>query len=86
MRLVILFGSSRGDFTEGSDYDVLVVGDEIPKDPRRIPSELYMNVVKMFPKEVDPVFMNTSVFMKKLMEGSPYILQVIEEGRVIEKD
>jgi predicted nucleotidyltransferase len=36
MRLVILFGSSRGDFTEGSDYDVLVVGDEIPKDPTTI--------------------------------------------------
>jgi predicted nucleotidyltransferase len=87
MRLVILFGSrARGDFTEESDYDVLVVGDEIPGDPRRVPNELYMKIVKMFPKEVDPVFMNTHVFMKKLEQGSPFILQIIEEGRVIKKE
>jgi predicted nucleotidyltransferase len=87
MRLMILFGSrSRGDYTENSDYDVLVVGDEIPKDPRKVPDELYLSVVRMFPGEVDAIFMNTEVFMKKLSEGSPFILQIIEEGRVIEKD
>ncbi|WP_338025400.1 nucleotidyltransferase domain-containing protein [Acidianus ambivalens] len=46
----MLFGSrARGDFTNSSDYDVLVVGDEIPKDPRKVPNELYLKVMKMFP-------------------------------------
>jgi len=38
MRLIILFGSrARGDFTESSDFDVLIVGDEVPIDPRKVP-------------------------------------------------
>jgi predicted nucleotidyltransferase len=83
----MLFGSrARGDFTNSSDYDVLVVGDEIPKDPRKVPNELYLKVMKMFPGEVDAVFMNSEVFLKKLREGSPFFLQIIEEGKIIEKD
>ncbi|WP_252896897.1 nucleotidyltransferase domain-containing protein [Metallosphaera hakonensis] len=66
MKLIILFGSrSRGDFTEHSDYDVLVVDDDIPKDPRRVSDQLYAKVLAMFPGEVDPVFMNSEVFLKK---------------------
>jgi predicted nucleotidyltransferase len=87
MRLMILFGSrARGDFTKSSDYDVLVVGDEIPKDPRKVPNELYMSIVKMYDGEVDAVFMNTEVFLRKLRDGSPFLLQIIEEGRVLYKD
>jgi predicted nucleotidyltransferase len=87
MKLIILFGSrARGDFTQYSDYDVLVVGDEIPKDPRKIANDLYLKIIKMFPGEVDAVLMNTEVFLKKLKEGSPFLLQIIEEGKVIEED
>lgn len=87
MKLVVLFGSrARGDFTNNSDYDVLVVGDEIPHDPRKVPNDLYHKFIKMFPGEVDVVFMNTEVFLKKLREGSTFLLQIIEEGKVIEKD
>ncbi len=38
------------------------------------------------PLKVDPVFMNTEVFLKKLRNGVPFILQIIKEGKVIEKD
>ncbi|AWS00352.1 nucleotidyltransferase domain-containing protein [Metallosphaera hakonensis] len=87
MKLIILFGSrSRGDFTEHSDYDVLVVDDDIPKDPRRVSDQLYAKVLAMFPGEVDPVFMNSEVFLKKVKEGVPFVLQILEEGKVIEKD
>ena len=87
MKLMILFGSrARGDYTQYSDYDVLVVGDEIPKDPRKVSDELFLRIIRMFPGEVDPVFMNTEVFLRKLREGSPFILQIIEEGKVLEKD
>ncbi|BDC17685.1 nucleotidyltransferase domain-containing protein [Acidianus sp. HS-5] len=87
MKLIMLFGSrARGDFTQNSDYDVLVVGDEIPKDPRKVPDDLYLRIIKMFPGEVDAIFMNTEVFLKKLREGSTFLLQIIEEGKAIEKD
>ena len=87
IRLILLFGSrARGDYTDSSDYDVLVVGDEIPRDPRRVSDDLYLRVIRMFPGPVDAVFMNTEVFVKKLEEGSPFLLQAIEEGKVIEAD
>lgn len=63
-----------------------MVGDEIPKDPRKVSNQLYMDVIKMFPGEVDAIFMNTEVFLRKLKEGIPFILQIIEEGKVIYKD
>ncbi|MEM4519049.1 MAG: nucleotidyltransferase domain-containing protein [Sulfolobales archaeon] len=35
LKLVVLFGSrARGDYTDKSDVDILVVADELPKDPR----------------------------------------------------
>ncbi|WP_084739650.1 nucleotidyltransferase domain-containing protein [Sulfuracidifex tepidarius] len=87
MKLVILFGSrARGDFTETSDYDALLVGDEVPRDPRMIPEDVYVRATKMFPGEVDPVFVNSEVFLKKLREGSPFFLQIMEEGKVLLKD
>jgi|MonGeyMetagenome_1017769.scaffolds.fasta_scaffold158942_3 Nucleotidyltransferase domain. len=87
MRLIILFGSrARGDFTESSDFDVLIVGDEVPIDPRKVPNELYMWVVRMFRGAVDPIFMNTEVFLRKLKDGVPFILQAIEEGVVIYRE
>lgn len=86
-KLVILFGSrARGNYTESSDYDVLVVDDKIPTDPRKVDDELYLKAKRMFDGEVDAVFMNTSVFLKKLNEGVPFILEVIEDGKVLERD
>jgi predicted nucleotidyltransferase len=35
VRLIILFGSrARGDYTDESDIDVLIVADKMPSDPR----------------------------------------------------
>lgn len=35
VRFVVLFGSrARGDYTDESNVDVLVVADELPDDPR----------------------------------------------------
>ncbi|WP_126451377.1 nucleotidyltransferase domain-containing protein [Sulfodiicoccus acidiphilus] len=83
----MLFSSNaRGDYTDLSDYDVLIVGGEIPRDPRKVPDDLYMSVVKMYPGEVDPVFMDMEVFMKKLKEGVTFILRILEEGKVRYRD
>ncbi len=79
-KLIILFGSrARGDFLEYSDVDVLVVADILPKDPRKSFEELYD------PNEphIMPIGMNTEVFLKKLQEGSTFILEVIEDGKIL---
>ncbi|BCU67728.1 hypothetical protein HS7_11650 [Sulfolobales archaeon HS-7] len=87
VKLIMLFGSrARGDFTENSDYDVLLVGDEVPRDPRKVSDEVYIQAIKMFPGDVDAVFVNSEVFLKKLREGSPFFLQIIDEGKVLQKD
>jgi len=77
-RLVILFGSYvRGDYTDESDVDILVVSDELPRDPRQAFEALFD---PENPKVV-PIGMNTEVFLSKLAEGEPFILEVIEDGK-----
>jgi hypothetical protein len=79
-KLVVLFGSyARGDYTNESDIDVLVVSDVFPRDPRE---GFAMTYTMKFPK-VMPVAMNTQVFLKKLNEGSTFILEIIEDGKIL---
>lgn len=83
MKLIILFGSrARGDYTEYSDYDILVVGDNIPRDPR----EAYSMLIDPSNPNIQPVGMNTEVFLKKLREGNTFILEVLEDGRILYAD
>lgn len=82
-KLVILYGSmARGDYTEESDIDILVVGDFIPRDPREAYSTL---VDPRFPR-VQPIGFNTEVFLRKLREGSTFILEVLEDGNILYAD
>ncbi len=82
-KLVVLFGSrARGDHTEDSDYDVLVVGDNIPKDPR----EAYTMLVDLEYPKMHPIGLDTESFLKRLREGSPFILEVLEDGKVLYAD
>ncbi len=77
---MVLFGSrARGDYTEESDVDVLVVADDLPRDPREAFAALYD------PEEplVQPLGMNTLVFLEKLRRGNPFILEVLEDGVIL---
>ena len=79
-KLVILFGSyARGDYTNESDIDVLVVADNLPLDPRESFAITYN---PEYPK-IMPVAMNTSVFIKKLESGDTFILEILEDGKII---
>jgi predicted nucleotidyltransferase len=79
-KLVILFGSyARGDYTNESDIDVLVVSDNLPLDPRESFAITYN---PEYPK-IMPVAMNTSVFIKKLESGDTFILEILEDGKII---
>jgi len=79
-RLIVLFGSyARGDYTDESDIDVLVVSDMLPRDPRQSFEKLFD------PREprITPIGLNTEVFLSKLRRGEPFILEILEDGRVL---
>ncbi len=83
VRLMMLFGSrARGDYTEESDVDLLVVADELPKDPR----ESYAIVASLAGPRVTPTCFNTESFMKKLEGESTLIMEVLEDGKVVYAD
>jgi predicted nucleotidyltransferase len=79
-RLVALFGSyARGDYTDASDIDVLVVADGLPKDPR----DAYDALFDPDAPRLSPIGMQTDVFLKKLEEGSTFLLEILEDGKVL---
>ena len=80
LRLVVLFGSrARGDYTEWSDFDVLVVADDLPGDPREAFSALYDPSTP----SVVPIGIRTDKFLRMLREGSTLLLEALEDGRVL---
>jgi len=61
LRLLILYGSyARGDYTEESDIDILVVADDLPKDPR----DAYIKLVIPGKPEINSIGFNTEMFIK----------------------
>ncbi len=82
-KLIVLFGSrARGDYTDSSDYDILVVSDELPGDPREAFDRLYdLDYPNVF-----PIGMSTSSFLRRLEKGSTFILEVLEDGKVLSAD
>ena len=83
VRLVVLFGSVvRGDYTEESDVDVLVVADRLPSDPR----DAYEVVKRVVDARVQPTCFTTSSFLKKLRSESTFIMEVLEDGKVVYAD
>lgn len=83
VRLVVLFGSvAKGDYTEESDVDVLVVADRLPSDPR----DAYEVVKRVVDARVQPTCFTTSSFLKKLRSESTFIMEVLEDGKVVYAD
>lgn len=83
LKLVVLFGSrARGDYTNESDVDLLVVADNLMKDPRESFIQLYDPDYPL----VNPVGLNTETFLKKLGEGSTFILEILEDGKILYAD
>lgn len=79
-KLVVLFGSyARGDYTDQSDIDVLIVSDKLPADPR----EAFAMAFRPNRDKIVPTAFNTNVFLKKLREGSTFILEILEDGMIL---
>jgi len=81
VKLVILFGSrARGDYTDESDIDLLIVADNLPNDPR----EAYEAIRKLIEDpNIHPICLKTNSFIKKLENESTFIMEIIEDGKII---
>jgi predicted nucleotidyltransferase len=80
-KLVILFGSfASGDINEGSDVDILVVADFKENFLDRIGTLMKLNI---FGIPVEPLGYTPEEFEIMKREGNPFILEVLEKGRIL---
>ena len=78
---IILFGSfARGDVNEGSDVDLIVIADWKVSFLDRIKLLLDIN---NFNLPLEPVGYTKEEFKNLIEDKNPFILTVLEEGKVI---
>jgi predicted nucleotidyltransferase len=85
IRNVILFGSvARGDFTERSDIDMLVIYS------RTKPENAVLDRVEDLMDEYDitivPVYLSVTEVRDRIRKADQFILNVLEEGQVLYGD
>jgi len=81
--LIILFGSfATGDINEGSDIDILVVADFKENFLDRIRTLMDMNTFKI---PIEPVGYTPEEFQEMKEKKNPFILEVMEKGKVLYK-
>jgi len=73
---VILYGSfARGDFHEGSDIDLIIVGDFRERPHRRAAAILGLTGLP-----IEPICYTEEEFAELVRSGNPFILQALAEG------
>jgi hypothetical protein len=73
---IILYGSfSRGDFHEGSDVDLIVVGDFRERFHKRAAA-----ILDLTDLPVEPICYTDEEFAEMVRSGNPFILQALAEG------
>jgi predicted nucleotidyltransferase len=81
--LVILFGSfATGEINEGSDVDVLVVADFKEGFLDRIAALMRLNA---FGIPIEPIGYTLEELEEMKRRGNPFILEVLEKGKVLYK-
>jgi len=81
--LVILFGSfATGDINEGSDVDILVVADFKEEFLDRIRTLMDLNTLKI---PIEPVGYTPEEFNQMKNRKNPFIMEVLEKGKVLYK-
>ena len=84
-KLIILHGSiARGTFGVGSDVDILVISDELPKTFNERLRLLYLLDETSAP--IDIKGYTTKEFQKMILKGHPLALDALEEGIVLFAD
>jgi len=81
--LVLLFGSfATGDINEGSDIDILVVADFKETFLDRIRTLMDINTFKI---PIEPVGYTLEEFTQMKDRKNPFIMEVLEKGRIMYK-
>jgi len=81
--LIVLFGSfATGDVNEGSDIDIMVVADFKESFLDRIKRLMDVNIFKI---PIEPVGYTLEEFGEMMKRKSPFIMEVMEKGRVMHK-
>lgn len=81
--LIILFGSfATGDINEGSDVDILVVAGFKESFLDRIKTLMDINKFKI---PIEPIGYTPQEFHEMRRKKNPFILEVIEKGKVMYK-
>jgi len=81
--LIVLFGSfATGDINEGSDIDILVIADFKENFLDRIRTLIDINTFKI---PIEPVGYTPEEFQEMKRKKNPFILEVIEKGKVLYK-
>jgi len=80
VRLAILFGSlARGDWTESSDIDVLVVADELLDNVGE-------NYLKLKQYMIEPIGYSSESFMQEIRRANFLILDALRYGKILYAD
>jgi len=81
---VVLFGSvARGEGTEDSDLDILVVLSDLPADEfKRIESDIYRakSKIRNYSTPVDIIVVTSAFLQKKLKEQKGFYPRILKEG------
>jgi len=81
--LVVLFGSfATGDINEGSDIDIIVVADFKEDFLDRIRTLMDLNTFKI---PIEPVGYTPEEFNQMKNRRNPFIMEVLEKGKVLYK-
>ncbi|WP_324736175.1 nucleotidyltransferase domain-containing protein [Thermococcus sp. SY098] len=84
-KLIVLHGSiAKGTFGVGSDVDILVISDELPKNFNERLKLLYLLDETSAPMDIKGY--TTKEFQKMILKGHPLALDALEEGIVLFAD
>jgi len=81
-KLILLHGSiAKGTFGLGSDVDILIVADELPRNPNERLELLYALDRTRAP--IDAKAYTPNEVRKMLSKGHPLIMDALEDGKVL---
>ena len=84
-KLLVIFGSiAKGDFGVGSDVDILIVSDLLPKNFQKRLKILFLLNDTFAP--IEPVGYTSEEFKKMISKGHPTALDAIHDGITLHKD